>query len=75
MNEARRKKKMDRAFSITNFLFVTGVCFLLFTGAMRVLDGVTIKILLKIGLACLGLGIVALFFKWLGRNPNNSEEA
>ncbi len=54
-----------REFSITNFFLVTGISFLAFTGAMKLLDGVTIRILLRIGLFSLGLGAFTLMIKWL----------
>ena len=52
-----------RDFSLTNFFLVTGFSFLVFTGAMRILDGVTISLLLKIGLVSIGLGVAAFVFK------------
>ncbi len=64
MKESKSEKRM-REFSIANFLMVTGLSFLAFTGAMKLLDGVTIYILLKIGLVSLGLGAIALFLKFL----------
>jgi hypothetical protein len=62
MTETKKGKRM-REFSLTNFFFVTGVSFLAFTGAMKILDGVTISILLKIGLISLGLATIAFLFK------------
>ena len=54
-------------FSISNFLLVTGLSFLVFTGVMRLLDGVTIRILLQIGLGSLGLGILGVLIKFVAR--------
>jgi hypothetical protein len=59
-----QRKKMTKEFSFTNFLLVTGLSFLVFTGAMRMLDGVTINILLKIGIVCLGAGVLLSLVKF-----------
>lgn len=64
MKEPKSINRM-REFSITNFFLVTGISFLAFTGAMKLLDGVTIRILLRIGLFSLGFGAFALIIKWL----------
>jgi hypothetical protein len=56
-----------REFSITNFLLVTGLSFLGFTGAMQVLDGITIRLLLNIGLVSLGLGVLAWLLRLLSK--------
>jgi hypothetical protein len=62
-----------RDFSLTNFFMVTGFSFLAFTGAMRLLDGVTIALLLKIGTISIGLGITAFLFKLLFGDRGNSQ--
>jgi hypothetical protein len=54
---------MSKEFSITNFLLVTGLSFLGFTGAMRVLDGVTVNALLYIGIFSIGLAIITFIVK------------
>lgn len=54
-----------REFSLTNFFLVTGVSFLAFTGVMKLLDGVTIRILFITGLISLGLGAIAFLIKLL----------
>ncbi len=61
-----------REFSLTNFFLVTGLSFLAFTGAMKLLDGTTIRILLKIGLASLALGVLAVVIKFLFSNRGKS---
>ncbi len=65
------KNKEEKGISLVNLLIVTGVCFLGFTLCMKLLDGVTIKLLLDIGLATLGLGILALFANGLFRRWEN----
>jgi hypothetical protein len=52
---------------------VTGFSFLAFTGAMRLLDGVTIAVLLKIGTISIGLGITAFLFKVLFGGSSSSQ--
>lgn len=66
MNDPHEDKRLNQ-FSISNFLLVTGLSFLVFTGVMRLLDGVTIRILLLIGLASLGLGVLFTLIKFLVR--------
>ncbi len=66
MNDPHEDRRLNQ-FSISNFLLVTGLSFLVFTGVMRLLDGVTIRILLLIGLGSLGLGILGVLIKFLVR--------
>ena len=71
MKDPHEDRRLNE-FSISNFLLVTGLSFLVFTGVMRLLDGVTIRILLMIGLVSLGLGVLGLLLKLLVRKIDAS---
>ena len=71
MNDPHEDKRLNH-FSLSNFLLVTGLSFLVFTGVMRLLDGVTIRILLMVGLASLGLGVLGVLLKLLFRKIDAS---
>jgi membrane protein required for beta-lactamase induction len=66
MKDHDEDKRLNH-FSTSNFLLVTGLSFLVFTGVMRLLDGVTVRILLMTGLISLGLGILGTLIKMVIR--------
>jgi hypothetical protein len=71
MKDPHGDKKLNQ-FSTSNFLLVTGFSFLVFTGVMRLLDGVTIRILLMIGLVSLGLGVLGFLLKQVIKKINSN---
>lgn len=54
--------------SITSILLIIGISCLLFTGIMRVLDGVTLSLFLKIGVGSLAAGISLILLKQVGKH-------
>lgn len=54
--------------SITSILLIIGISSLLFTGIMRVLDGVTLSLFLKIGIGSLLAGISLFLLKLIGKH-------
>jgi hypothetical protein len=69
MKDPHEDRRLNE-FSTSNFLLVTGLSFLVFTGVMRLLDGVIIRFLLMIGLVSFGLGVLGSLLKLLVRKIN-----
>lgn len=70
------KEKNDISQSFLNdLLLVTGICFLLFTLLLKILDGIIIKPFFWIGFTSFGVGLVAWVFflinKKIRKDKNN----
>ncbi len=61
------EEKEMREFSWTNLFLVTGLCFLAFSGFLKLLDGSHVLLFLRIGLVTTGLGLIAFLNKWAGQ--------
>jgi hypothetical protein len=65
--ESSREERELQEFSWSNLFLVTGCCFILFAGAMKLVEGLVHPLFLRIGMVCILLRILAFLFKWLGR--------
>jgi CDP-diglyceride synthetase len=65
--ESSREERELREFSWSNLFLVTGCCFILFAGAMKLVEGSVHPIFLRIGIVCILLRILGFLLKWLGR--------
>lgn len=63
MEELREEKEL-REFSWSNLFLVTGGCFLVFAGLMKLIEGSVHPLFLRIGLVCLFLRLLAYLIKW-----------
>ena len=63
MEELSEEKEM-REFSWSNLFLVTGCCFLVFAGMMKIIEGSVHPIFLRIGLVCLFLRFLSFLYKW-----------
>lgn len=66
--------------SLISVLLVTGTSSLLFTGFMKFLDGVILQVFLRIGIICLGTGLLFAAIRILiqsaytGKKPDRSHQ-
>ena len=63
------EEKEIRGFSIPALLLVTGTCFLLFTLALRILDGVIMKFFLETGFLTFLAGVITGVFILIRKKP------
>jgi ABC-type uncharacterized transport system permease subunit len=71
MNE--RDEKEIKGSNWTSFFLVTGICLLIFSGLMRLLDGVPIRIFIIIGLGATGLGVLSFLNEWVTKKFMSSK--
>jgi|KBSMisStaDraftv2_1062788.scaffolds.fasta_scaffold7257976_1 uncharacterized membrane protein YgdD (TMEM256/DUF423 family) len=58
-------EKDEKSFSWASCFFVTGVCLIIFSLLMHLLDGVSLKLFMNAGMVSLGLGIISFLGGWL----------
>lgn len=56
----------EEKLPLFTILFITGICSLLFTGVIYLLDGHIHLIFLRAGLISLGFAVLLFLFKYLG---------
>lgn len=52
------EEREKNEFSWTGLFLVTGLCFILFNGLLKLLDGTHMPLFVWVGIACIGLGTI-----------------
>jgi len=69
------EEKELKQFSWTGLFLVTGICFLIFSIAMRILEGQTVPFFTWIGIACMLLGSLNGIGTFIMRAEHKKEES
>lgn len=68
-------------FSWTTLFFVTGICFLAFSGLLKLLDGTHVGFFFRTGLSATFFGVLSVLNQWLskkflaGKSPSKQQQS